>query len=330
MENKSPKIVSPSRGGLTALLSLAVACFLATSAAMAQQATTAGSTSEKYRIGAGDLLRIEVVGRPDLTGNQAVGTDGTITLPGIGPVKAIDRTTAELAIDLSRRISLTQRVIPEVNVTLVESRSRKVFVLGSVLIPGSYPLAENASIWDAIAEAGGPTEDANLSAVEVIPGSSTAGETGMTVDIAAAIREGRLDKIQRLKPGDTVRVPRSGGVAGIGDIIYIFGAVAQQGPRPVEPGGLVPTIIKSTPGADANYSKVEIVRTVGAKAMRMRINVEDYLTKAEGIGNPMLQSGDTVYIPHKERGFNPLVVLTVLGTVLGLTASIVALTSHNH
>src|SRR5215510_10539091 len=130
MENKLPKIVSPGLWLRSALLSLVIACSGATTAAMAQQATPAGS--EKYRIGAGDLLRIEVVGRPDMTGNQTVGTDGTINLPGIGPVKAADRTTAELAIDLSRRISLTQRVIPEVNVTLVESRSRKVFVLGSV------------------------------------------------------------------------------------------------------------------------------------------------------------------------------------------------------
>jgi len=328
MEYKLPKIMSPGLRLLVALLSVSIACSFAGDTAMAQQATKGGSNSEKgYKIGSGDLLRIEVVGRPDLTGNQTVGTDGTINLPGIGPVKAADRTTTEVSIDLSRRISLVQREIPQVLVTLVESRSRKVFVLGSVLIPGSYPLAEDASIWDAIAEAGGPTEDANLSAVEVIPG--TTGETGVTVDIAAAIREGRLEKIQRLKPGDTVRVPRGGAAAGIGDIIYIFGAVGQQGPRPVEPGGLVPTITKSTPGPDANFTKVEIVRTVGAKAMRMRINVEDYLTKADAIGNPALQAGDTVYLPHKEKGWNPLVVLTVFGTILGLTASIVALTHHH-
>lgn len=331
MENKRPNMMRPGRRLLIALVSVALACAFSGRTALAQQGTAGGANPEKgYKIGAGDLIRIEVVGRPDLTGNQTVGTDGTINLPGVGPVKAADRTTAELALDLSRRISLSQREIPQVIVTLVESRSRKVFVLGSVLIPGSYPLAEDASIWDAIAEAGGPTEDANLSAVEVIPGSAGAGETGVTVDIAAAIREGRLDKIQHLKPGDTVRVPRSGGVAGVGDMIYIFGAVGQQGPRPVEPGGLVPTIIKAVPGPDAKYSEVEIVRTVGAKAMRMRVNVEEYLTTANAIGNPALQAGDTVYIPHEKKGFNPLVVLTVMGTILGLTASIIAISNNHH
>ena len=330
MENKFPKMTRLHSLPLAALSALALISSLWVSGAFAQTSGQGGTASDRnYRIGSGDLLKIEVVGRPDMTGNQTVSLDGMINLSGIGPVKAVERTTAELAIDLSRRISLIQREIPQVIVTLVESRSRKVFVLGSVLIPGSYPMAENSSIWDAIAEAGGPTEDANLSAVEVIPGTG-GGTASATVDIAAAIREGRLDKIQRLKPGDTVRVPRgAGATGGLGEIVYLFGAVAQQGPRPVEPGGLVQTIIKSTPTADADYEKVEIVRTVGKTSMRMRINVHDYLTKASPTGNPALQSGDTVFIPRKEKGFNPLSTLSIFGTLLALTTSVVALSNRH-
>jgi len=64
--------------------------------------------------------------------------------------------------------------------------------------------------------------------------------------------------------------------------------------------------------------------------MRMRINVEEYLTKAAPIGNPGLQSGDTVYLPHREKAWNPLAVLTVAGTILGLTAAVITITHHNH
>jgi len=176
MENTFPKIARPGFATLRSLLGAALLSALLAAPALAQGGAPGEATPDKnYRIGAGDLIKIEVVGRQDMTGTQVVGLDGTISLPGIGPVKAVERTTTELSIDLSRRISLIQREIPQVIVTLVESRSRKIFVLGSVLIPGSYPLAEDASIWDAIAEAGGPTEDANLTAVEVIPSATSAG-----------------------------------------------------------------------------------------------------------------------------------------------------------
>jgi polysaccharide export outer membrane protein len=305
-------------------------------AAQAQRSDSPPPGDRNYKIGVGDLLKIEVVGRPDLSGQMEVGIDGRVTLPVVGAIKAADRTIAELSNDLSRRISLVQRVAPEVIVSVLEYRSRKVFVLGSVLIPGTYSIgATSMSVWDAIAEAGGPTEDANLSAVEVIPGDISGSSQLRTVDVAAAIRDGKLDDLEPVKPGDTVRVPRGGGTAaGVGNIVYIFGAVSAQGAHPFDPGmGLVQALIRSTPSPDANFSNIEIVRNSGPRIMRMEIDLKQYLGHASLTGNPELQPGDTIFVPRQGRGVAGvgwLGLLGVLGTVLGLVVAIEALNNNHH
>jgi polysaccharide export outer membrane protein len=305
-------------------------------AAWAQRSDTPPPGDRNYKIGVGDLLKIEVVGRPDLSGQMTVGIDGRVTLPVVGAVKAADRTIAELSSDLSRRISLVQRVAPEVIVSVLEYRSRKVFVLGSVLIPGTYSIGSTAmSVWDAIAEAGGPTEDANLTAVEVIPGDTSPNHALRVVDIAAAIREGKLDEMEPVKPGDTVRVPRGGAaMGGVGNVVYIFGAVNAQGPHPIDPGmGLVQALIRSTPTPDANFSKIEIVRNAGPRIMRMEIDLKQYLGHASLTGNPELQPGDTIFVPRQGRGIAGvgwLGLLGVMGTVLGLIVAIEALNNNNN
>jgi polysaccharide biosynthesis/export protein len=304
-------------------------------AALAQKSDSPPPGDRNYKIGVGDLLKVEVVGRPDLSGQMEVGLDGRITLPLVGAVKASERTTSELANDLSRRISLVNRVAPDVVVSVLEYRSRKVFVLGSVLIPGTYSIgAENMTVWDAIAQAGGPTEDANLSAVEVISGETSPGHEPRTVDVATAIREGKLDQLEPIRPGDTVRIPRTGTtVGGIGNVVYIFGAVGSQGPHPIEPGmGLVQALIRSTPTADANFTKIEIVRNSGPRIMRMEIDLKQYLGHASLTGNPELQPGDTIFVPRQGRGIAGvgwLGLLGVVGTVLGLYVAFANL-NHNH
>src|SRR6266550_1877232 len=194
------------------------------------------SAGTNYRVGAGDLLNIEVVGRKDLSAQYSVGQDGVLFMPLTGGVPAEGKTANELSAELARRLSLYDRDITQVNVSVAEFRSRKIFVLGAVLHPGRISFAQLPNVWDAISEAGGPTEDANLSAVEIIPSDQTAGRSTQTVDVAAAIREGRVRNLERLRAGDTVRVPK--GLAGstpgaTSNSVFMFGAITRPGPIPV-------------------------------------------------------------------------------------------------
>jgi hypothetical protein len=89
--------------------------------------------------------------------------------------------------------------------------------------------------------------------------------------------------------------------------------------------GLVEALIRSTPTADANYSKIEIVRNAGPRIMRMEVDLNQYLGHASLTGNPELQAGDTIFIPHSGRGIAGvgwLGLLGVMGTVLGLIVAV--------
>jgi hypothetical protein len=96
--------------------------------------------------------------------------------------------------------------------------------------------------------------------------------------------------------------------------------------------GLVQALIRSTPTADANFTKIEIVRNSGPRIMRMEVDLQQYLGHASLTGNPELLPGDTIFVPRQGRGIAGvgwLGLLGVVGTVLGLYVAFANL-DHNH
>jgi polysaccharide export outer membrane protein len=283
--------------------------------------------SEPYRVGAGDVIRVDVAGRTDVSGTFTVAEDGTVTIPIVGSVRVQGRTAPEVRSDLSRRISLFDRSSPLVTVTVAEYKSRKIFVLGAVLLPGIYAFAEMPTIWDAIAEAGGPLDDANLSAVEMIPGDATSGRRTQTVDVAGAIRESRTESLPKLRPGDTVRVPRGQNASSV----LLMGAIVRPGPLPFDQApDLVTAVIRSGgPTTDAKLSEVQVIRQSGARVMRLRVDLDRYFEKGDMAGNPRLEPGDTVFLPRESTGrSNAMTYVGAATAVIGLISSIVILSNR--
>src|SRR2546423_800769 len=97
-----------------------------TPVARAQDRAPASSNDESatYRIGAGDVLNVEVVGRKDLSAQYTVGQDGVLFMPLTGGVTAQGRSATQLAAELARRLSLYDRDITQVNVSVAEFKSR--------------------------------------------------------------------------------------------------------------------------------------------------------------------------------------------------------------
>jgi polysaccharide export outer membrane protein len=91
---------------------------------------------------------------------QQVGSDGTISVPYVGSIRAAGSTTAELRKDIESRLA-TRAVEPQAIVTITDRRSRPVSVLGDVQRSEVFALGPGGeTVLGAIAKAGGPKSPA--------------------------------------------------------------------------------------------------------------------------------------------------------------------------
>jgi len=108
-----------------------------------------------YEIGPGDVLKVVVLGQAEMTGNFAVDTEGMVSFPILGKVKASANTTLEVERKIT--ILLADGILkrPQVTVTVAEYGSQKVFVTGEVQRPGQYPLKSDRTLLALLGDVGG-------------------------------------------------------------------------------------------------------------------------------------------------------------------------------
>ncbi len=114
-----------------------------------------------YRLGAADVVDIEVYGLPELTRSLRVNSRGMISLPLVGPIRAAGKTVAELEDEVTALLADDFLQDPQVTIFVSGYTSQKVTIEGAVKTPGIYPLSGNTSLLQAIVVAGGVSELAN-------------------------------------------------------------------------------------------------------------------------------------------------------------------------
>ena len=159
-----------------------------------------------YKIAPLDKLAIKVFKMEDLSGEYDVDLTGHISLPLVGQVMAADVTTAELDQRLTSRLGEKYLENPDVSVGIKSSTRRAVTVDGAVKQGGSYPVAGPMTLMQAVALAGGTTEEANARRVAIvrqIEGKRQAAAFDLT-----SIRRGQSED-PRVYPGDIVVIDGS-------------------------------------------------------------------------------------------------------------------------
>jgi polysaccharide export outer membrane protein len=109
----------------------------------------------EYRIGPSDLLEISVFQVPELSRTVRVNSDGSLSLPLIGQVKAGGLTGYELETLIARKLQENYLQDPQVSVFIKEFVSQRVTVGGSVNKSGIFPISGKTTLMQAIALAGG-------------------------------------------------------------------------------------------------------------------------------------------------------------------------------
>lgn len=148
--------------------------------------------AEDYKLNAGDKIKVRVFNEETLSGEFAVGSEGTVSLPLLGEVTAKDKTPKELATEVQTR--LADGYLREPKVSIEIAAYRPFFILGEVKAPGQYPYASGMTVLNAIATAQGFTPRAEKK-IAYIRRAGAATETAM-----------RLTPELRVFPGDTVRL----------------------------------------------------------------------------------------------------------------------------
>jgi polysaccharide biosynthesis/export protein len=164
----------------------------------------ASAESSQFALGVADVIRVNVWKNTDLSQTVTVGPDGFVSLPLLGDVHVAGMTANQLSQSLSSRLN-AYVVSAEVTVSVVEIRSRHVYVMGQVVKPGEYSLVAPITVLQLIAEAGGLSTFAKRKEIFVLRGAK-GNVQRIKFNYVNALRGDEHQNVD-LQPGDTVVVP---------------------------------------------------------------------------------------------------------------------------
>src|SRR3989440_11622695 len=147
------------------VLSVIACALLIAGVASAQEAKATGAsaaqTSERYRIGVGDVLEVRVYNRPQLSRDAVrVEGNGMIRMPLVdGDIQAACKTEGELAKEISTRYARYYRNLP-VDVFIKEYHAREVALIGAVNDQGRFQMQRHIRLLELLTFAKGPSDKA--------------------------------------------------------------------------------------------------------------------------------------------------------------------------
>lgn len=159
------------------------------------------ATPQDYRLGPGDAVIIDVYGASQKTEECTVSPDGEITIEGYGPIAVSGLTVAQanarVRSTLGRRYSSSS-----VKLTVGQTRTIMINVMGEVKMPGTYTLPAFATVFHALYMAGGTNDIGTLRNIKVYRNNRLV----TMVDIYDYILNGKLTGNVRLADNDVIVV----------------------------------------------------------------------------------------------------------------------------
>ena len=242
----------------------------------------------EYKLGVGDVVRINVWGNPDFNlfgtaaatsgstvanappaqaAGRVVEENGKLYMPLIGEIQAAGLTVKELRQRLTRAMSGYIKD-PQIDVGVLSYRSQRVFLNGEVKQPGVYPITDVPQrITDIIGVAGGTTPTADMTSVTL-----TREKKSYTLDLYDLYYEGRAGENVLLKNGDIIN---------IGDAnqrkIFVMGEVLKTGSLVMRRGKI---------------SLTEAIMDAGGMNQMSAATGRIYVLRADEDGNPVIYQLD--------------------------------------
>ena len=159
------------------------------------------ATPANYVVGAGDRVIIDVYGASQKSEQLEVSPDGTITVEGFGPIHLAGLTVSAANEKIKQELGQRYKS-SNIRMTVGQTRTISVNVMGEVTAPGTYTLSAFATVFHAIYMAGGVTGVGTLRSIKVYRG----GRQLTVVDVYDYILNGKLAGNVRLADNDVIVV----------------------------------------------------------------------------------------------------------------------------
>ncbi len=249
------------------------------------------ATPTSYIVGPGDKVFVDVYGGSQKSEQMEVGPDGSIVVTGYGPIHiaglSVAAANAKIKQTLGKRYSSSK-----IRMTLGQTRTIMVNVMGEVMAPGTYTLSAFASVFHALYMAGGVNSLGTLRDIKVFRG----GRQIASVDIYDYILNGKLSGNIRLAENDVIMV------GPYQNIVDVAGNVKRPMAYEMKKNESIATLLKYAGGftGDAYKKAVRVNRTAGEQYSVYNVNEFD-------MSSFRLQDGDSVTVSGNLRRYENMV-----------------------
>jgi polysaccharide biosynthesis/export protein len=239
----------------------------------------------EYVVGPGDQIEVQLIGNTKGRYTLAVGRDGRINFPELGPIAVSGLRFDDVRSMLEARVR-DQMIGTQVSVGIGQLRSIRVFVLGDVEVPGSYTVSGLATMTNALFASGGVKEIGSLRNIELKRNGSTVSR----LDLYDLLLKGDSRADARLLPGDVIFIPS------VGPTVGLAGEVRRPAIYELKDETSVADLLRLggglTPKADPKLATLERISDG-----RQRITLDVNLSESASQGR-QLKSGDTLRVPE--------------------------------
>ena len=238
------------------------------------------ATPQSYVVGPGDEVKVDIYGASQKSSTYTVTPDGDIVIDGYGPINlsglTVKQANARLRSTLGSRYSSSS-----VKLTLGQTRTITVNVMGEVQNPGTYTLSAFASVFHALYMAGGVSSIGTLRSIKVFRN----GKEISVVDVYDYILNGKLSGNVRLQDNDVIMV------GPYECIVDIAGKVKRPMYYEMKKNESVQTLLKYA-GSFAGDAYTKAVRVIRKNGSRYGVfNVQEF-----DMGSFHLADGDSVTV----------------------------------
>ena len=230
-----------------------------------------------YVIGPGDELDVQLYGNQNRTLRFVVGRDGRISFPELGPINVAGQLFNTAKSDIESRVA-RQMIGVRASVSMGDTRSIRVFVVGEVNRPGSYTISGLGTITSALFASGGVKPIGSLRKVQL----KRQGLVVRTLDLYDLLIRGDTTDDAKLLQGDVIFIPP------VGSTVSVDGEVKRPAIYEIKNESSIADVIQLAGGLtpEADSSRAELTRIDDNQhRVVLRVDLTPQSVKAQGVRN---------------------------------------------